>query len=143
MSLVEWCTSQGWPPEVGAFWDPYCKSALRGPASQVSAWAAIPFLGAEFQPTLTLPGGNAWLPLAFAGKVGLDKIKTGKTVVRVEQKGDVVLVGVVPTSEWAAAVNTVETLQAKSVIFAVPHYFARHVVSGLPADVVASKSAFG
>ncbi len=68
--------TKGFHPAVSDFYTRYAVDALDGTCSQVSAYTSISFLGAEYNPEFSYPGGNSgmlrhivkWLiPSAIAG----------------------------------------------------------------------------
>lgn len=122
MSLAEWVKGQGFDPKVSEFWDPYCRSSLGTTHDRVSAWAAISFLGAEFFPTLSQPGGNAYLTRALAGKLGGGIVKTGAFAVQVVNQGNEVHVS------YREAGDKITTVRAKSAIYCAPVFLARRVI---------------
>src|SRR5262249_4287536 len=117
MTLLEFVTSKGWDPEVSKFWDRYCRSALGTTHDKASAWGAVNFLAAEFNPTLSQPGGNAYLAKAISAKVGASRVKTNTFVLRAQIMGTEVHVSILEG-------ETVTTLRAKTVIYAAPRYIA-------------------
>jgi protoporphyrinogen oxidase len=126
MTLLEYVTSKSWDRAVSEFFDRYIRSALGTTHDEVSAWAAIGFLGAEFHPTLSQPGGNAYLSKALAEKVGADKIKTSATVVRAKIEGMEVHVSYIEA-------RAVRTVRAKTAIYAAPRYVAKYMLPDLVA----------
>lgn len=126
ITLAEYIAGKGWAPEVGQYFDPYCRSSLGTTYDKVSAWAAISFLCAEFGPVLSQPGGNAYLALMLAEKVGADKIKTGAFVLRAKNEGEEVHVSYMID-------GVVTTIRAKTAIYAANRYIAKHVLPDLGA----------
>jgi monoamine oxidase len=126
VTLAEYVASKGWAPEVSVFFDRYVRSALGTTHDKVSAWAAIGFLGAEFSPVLSQPGGNAWIALKFADLIGADKIKTGAIVLRAKNEGDEVHVSYMIDGE-------ITTVRAKTAIYAANRYMAKYVLPDLGA----------
>jgi len=119
VSFAAWVASRGWRPEATAFFDPYCRSALGMKSDEVSAWAAINFLQAEFGPTLTQPGGTAWLAEKLVALVGAQSLKLGRNIVRVVTADD----GVRVTTTDVEGQDP-RTLKARRAIFALPKYLA-------------------
>jgi phytoene dehydrogenase-like protein len=124
MTLAEYVASKGWAPEVSAFFNPYTLSAMGTTHDKVSAWAAIGFLGAEFQPVLAQPGGNGHLSNALAAKIGADTIKTGAFVLRVKNVGDEVHISYLEGDK-------VTTVRARTAVYAANRYIAKHVMPEL------------
>jgi protoporphyrinogen oxidase len=127
MTLAEYVAQKGWDPRVSEFWDPYARSAFGTTHDALSTWAAINFLGSEFHPTLSRPGGNAHLARALADKVGGFRIKTGAFVSQAVIAGAEVHVTYV---EGGVA----KTIRAKTVIYAAPRFFARYVLPDLAEE---------
>lgn len=126
MTLAEYVASKGWAPEVSEFFDKYCASALGTTHDKCSAWAAVGFLGSEYQPVISQPGGNSHLALALADKIGMDKIKTNAFVLRAKNEGDEVHVSYMID-------GAITTARAKTVIYAANRYIAKHVMPELGA----------
>ena len=119
-------SKSAWSAEVAEFYTPYCRSAFGTTPDKLSAWAAINFFGSEFQPSLSQPGGNAYLAQKFAEKVGADNIVTGAFVLRVKNDADKVLVSYLVG-------DAVKTIQAKAAVYAGPRYLAKYVLPDLVA----------
>lgn len=77
MTLDEYFNERGYEPAVSDFYTRYAVDSLGGKSTQVSAYTAISFLGAEYFPLFTFPGGTSgiarhllkWLiPQAINGK---------------------------------------------------------------------------
>jgi hypothetical protein len=126
MSLLDYVTSNGWHPAVSFFFDPYCRSSLGCTHDTVSAWAAICFLGGEFSPVLSQPGGNAYLAQKLVDKIGRDRFLTSAlTLLASETDGEVhvsTLEGGVPA-----------TRRAKTLVYAAPRFMANYLLPGLTA----------
>lgn len=126
LTWAEYVKSKGWDPAVSEFWNPYIRSALGATHDTVSAWAVLNFMGSEFQPAMSEPGGNAYLAKALTAKVGAAKIKTGATVIRATTQGMEVHVTYLENGQAT-------TIKAKSAICAAPLYIARHLIPDLAA----------
>lgn len=127
ITLAEYVAKKGWDPRVSEFWDLYARSAFGTTHDRLSAWAAINFLGSEFHPTLSRPGGNAHLAVALAGKVGESRIKTGAFVIQAKTVGKEVHVTYLVD-------GVAHTVRARAAIYAAPRYVARHVLPDLVAE---------
>ena len=127
VTLAEYVAKKGWDPAVSEFWDPYARSAFGTTHDKLSAWAAINFLGSEFQPTISQPGGNAHLARALAQKVGATRVKTGAFVIRAVIAGDEVHVTYLDA-------GVPRTIRARTVVYAAPRYIARHVLPDLVGE---------
>lgn len=114
-------------PEVLHYMDLYCRSALGGPVSEVSAYWGLNFYSGEFVPRYTAPGGNAAYGEALVAAVGPERLVLGATVIRVANHGD---------GAWVTYVQGDETVtvSARTVIMACSKQIAKHVVADLPAD---------
>lgn len=126
LTWLDYVKSKGWDPAVSEFWDPYIRSALGATHDTVSAWAMLNFMGSEFQPSMSEPGGNAYLAKALAAKVGESKIKTGATVIRATTQGMEVHVTYIENGQMT-------TIRAKTAICSAPLYIARHLIPDLAA----------
>lgn len=128
LSLTAYGAQKGWPPEVVAFYAPYCRSAFGCEPDELSAWAAINFFGSEFQPALSRPGGNAHLADALAALVGQARLAPGRFVLRAVNDA---ASGEVHVSVLEG--EAITTLRARAVVYAGPRYLARHVLPELAA----------
>lgn len=126
LTFLDYVKSKGWDPAVSEFFDRYIRSALGATHDTVSAWAVLNFMGSEFQPAMSQPGGNAYLAKGLAAKVGESKIKTGAVVIRAKTEG--MEVHVTYLENGAAT-----TIRAKTAICAAPLYIARHLLPDLAA----------
>lgn len=124
MTWAEYVQSKKWDPAVSKFWDPYIRSALGATHDTVSAWAVLNFMGSEFVPGMSEPGGNAYLAKGLAAKIGEAKIKTGALVIRATNVGMEVHVTYLENGKAT-------TIRAKSAIYAAPQYIARHIIPDL------------
>jgi protoporphyrinogen oxidase len=118
--------TKGWSPKVVEFYTPYCRSAFGADPDKLSAWAGINFFGSEFQPSMSQPGGNAHLAIAFAKKVGAANIKTKCFVLRIKNEGAEVHVSYLEG-------DVVKTVRAKTAVYAGPRYLAKYVLPDLVA----------
>jgi protoporphyrinogen oxidase len=126
ISLSEYVAQKGWDPAVSQFWDYYSRSAFGTTHEKLSAWAAINFLGSEFSPTLTQPGGNAYIAKMLTAKIGAERIKTKCFVAQAKIEGTEVVVSYLED-------GVPKSVKAKTVIYAAPRYIARHVLPDLVA----------
>ncbi|MBK8257960.1 MAG: FAD-dependent oxidoreductase [Polyangiaceae bacterium] len=127
VSFADYITkTKGWSQEVSDFYIPYCRSAFGVPPEELSAWAAINFFGSEFQPSMSQPGGNAYLAKKFADLVGAANIQTKCFVLRAKNEGDEVHVTYLKD-------NVSKTIRAKAAVYAGPRYLAKYVLPDLVA----------
>ncbi|GMV44154.1 MAG: hypothetical protein AMXMBFR64_58700 [Myxococcales bacterium] len=126
VTLAEWVASKGWDPRVSEFWDPYARSAFGTTHDRLSCWAAINFLGSEFLPILTQPGGNAWIAEKLEELVGSERIRTSAFVTRIANVDGEVHVTYLLDGEPV-------TVRARRAIFAAPRFTARRLVPELAA----------
>jgi len=120
--------SLGAPPHVRAFCEYYCWSSFGGAAEEISTYAALNFLTAEFGEILALPGGNAAIARALIAdldRLGVP-IATGRLAARVRREGDGIEVAALHGGE-------VERLPARACVLAVPRFIARRIVEDFPA----------
>lgn len=128
LSLAEYAAQKGWPPDVAAFYAPYCRSAFGCEPEELSAWAAINFFGSEFQPALSRPGGNAYLAGKLVELVGAANVRTGAFVIRAVNDA---ASGEVHVSVLDGDVAT--TLRARTAIYAGPRFLATRLLPDLVA----------
>jgi protoporphyrinogen oxidase len=118
----------GFPPEVTGLFDPYCRSCLGAGPQEVSAWAALYFLIAEFSAaggTATFPEGNARLVQALAGSLERP-VKTRQTVLGLKNHPDAVRLLV-----WDGDSRQPWCLEAGVVVLATGKFVTRRL---LPPD---------
>lgn len=127
ITFAEYIANKGWSSKVADFYTPYCRSAFGAAPDALSAWAAINFFGSEFQPSMSQPGGNAYLAKKFADKVGAANILTKSFVLQVKNDADRVLVSYMDKDD------VVTTLQAKAAVYAGPRYIAKYLLPDLVA----------
>lgn len=127
ITFAEYIAKKGWSSKVADFYTPYCRSAFGTTPDGLSAWAAINFFGSEFKPSMSQPGGNAYLAQKFAEKVGASSIVTKAFVLSVKNDADKVLVSYLDG-------DVAKTVQAKTAIYAGPRYLARYVLPDLQAS---------
>jgi monoamine oxidase len=119
----------GAPPHVRAFCEYYCWSSFGGSAAEISTYAALNFLTAEFGQILALPGGNAAIARALIAdleRLGV-QIATGRLAARVRRDRDGVEVAALHGGGG-------EHQPARACVLAVPRFIARHVVEEFPAE---------
>jgi len=117
------------PPAVRRFCKHYCWSSFGAPPEEVSTYAALNFITAEFGVIRALPGGNAGVAKALLEKLtgrGVN-VATGQLAVSVKNRDDGVEVVALRGDE-------VLRYHAKSCVFAAPRFMAAHIVDGFPAD---------
>jgi phytoene dehydrogenase-like protein len=124
ISFAQWIADKGWDPAVTEFFTRYCASALGTTPDAVSAWGTLNFLGSEFYPVQSQPGGNACFAQMLADKIGRAKIKTNAFVLRVVESAGEVHVTYLEG-------GTPVTVRAQSAIYAAPRHIARYLVPGL------------
>lgn len=123
----EWLAAQHAPPDVRTFCEYYCWSSFGGSADEISSYAGLNFLTAEFGPILALPGGNA----AIARALGDAVARRGVTVVTDRAVGAVRPAG---NGVEVAAFGTddVHRYRARACVVAVPRFIAARIVDGFP-----------
>lgn len=126
ITFAEYIAKKGWSSKVADFYTPYCRSAFGTTPDGLSAWAAINFFGSEFQPSMSQPGGNAYLAKKFADKVGAANIVTKAFVLQAKNDADKVLVSYLSG-------DVVTTIQAKTAVYAGPRYIAKYLLPDLAA----------
>jgi len=126
----------GAPPHVRMFCEYYCWSSFGGSASEISSYAALNFLTAEFGDILALPGGNAGIARALIADLerGGVEILTGRLAAGVTQAGGGVDVAALHGEE-------VHHYPARACVLAIPRFIAKHIVAGFPAERAAIADA--
>jgi protoporphyrinogen oxidase len=116
------------PPEVTAFFDPYCRSCLGAGPQEISAWAGLYFLISEFSPAFrvgSFPEGNARLVQALAAALA-KPVQVQQTVMGLKNHPDAVHLLV-----WDAGARRAWVLAAGVVIVATGKFVTQHL---LPPD---------
>ncbi len=119
---------QGLSPEVTGFFEPYCRSCLGAGPEEISAWAGIYFLIAEFSPTSRIgffPEGNARLVQALAAALN-KPVQVRQTVAGLKLNADSVHLRV-----WDGEGQRPWILEAGMVILATGKFVAHRL---LPPD---------
>ncbi len=113
--------------EAGAFARRYARSLFGVSAEEVSAWAGLVFMSADFGQTqnITWDGGPGIISERLADKIGRERILTGAMVEAVAQDA----AGV--TIEYERGGKR-ETARAKTLVMAAPSFVARRLIVGLP-----------
>jgi oxygen-dependent protoporphyrinogen oxidase len=138
-SFADWMLEEKkYHPAVKAFVDLYARSAFGAPSSrEVSTFAFLNFYCGEFYPRYTFPGGNALAAERLRDEIdaaGENRILSNATAVRIEPKGDKVIVTHVDKGGRFSAV------EAGVVLVASPKYISKHIVAGIPKDQSAAMS---
>jgi spermidine dehydrogenase len=140
----------GLHPAVADFYTRYTVDALTGTAQQVSAFSGISFIGSEYQPIFSLPGGTSgiarhllkWLvPAALEGTsadalvqspIRAAELDAAGSLVRVRQRAVALRAD---TSPGASVVyqrdGTFYRVAAKAVVLAGQGHTAQHLVGHL------------
>ena len=126
VSFQQWVSDNGWDPAVTQFFNRYCASAMGSTPEALSAWGMLNFLGSEFYPVMTQPGGNACWAKMLADKVGAAKIKLSSFVLRVIEEAGEVHVSYLDN-------GTPVTMRAKTAIYAAPRHMVHYLIPGLAA----------
>lgn len=122
-----WLDAQHAPPDVRTFCEYYCWSSFGGGASEVSSYAGLNFLTAEFGDILALPGGNGAIATALADAVGRRGVTvlTGMTAGAVRPVHDGIEVA-------AFRGDDVHRYPARACVVAIPRFIAARIVEGFP-----------
>ena len=122
-----WLAAQHAPPDVRAFCEYYCWSSFGGSASEISSYAGLNFLTAEFGEILALPGGNGAIATALADAVA----RRGVTVVTSMTAGSVR-----PARDGVEVAafrgQQVHRYPARACVVAVPRFIAARIVADFP-----------
>lgn len=115
------------PPDVRAFCEYYCWSSFGGTAEEISSYAGLNFITAEFGDILALPGGNAGIARAL-GRLARShgvRIVTGTAAGAVTQRRGSIEVA-------ALREDSVRRYPAKACVLAVPRFMAARLLAGFP-----------
>jgi protoporphyrinogen oxidase len=118
----------GFPPEVTGFFEPYCRSCLGAGPQEISAWAGLYFLIAEFSAAAgigSFPEGNARLVQALTASLARP-VKVRQTVVGLKNLPDAVHLLV-----WDDATGQPWRLEAGIVVLATGKFVTSRL---LPPD---------
>ncbi|HEX7897921.1 MAG TPA: FAD-dependent oxidoreductase [Planctomycetota bacterium] len=113
-------------PELKAYLDAYCQSALGGFTEDISALAFTNFYSAEVVERYAWPGGTGGASVILAEKVK-DLVRTGSAVVQVAQDADGVDVDYVRGGK-------LYRIRARQAILAVPLRVVDWIFPGLPEE---------
>jgi monoamine oxidase len=126
--------------EVRRFWDAFGPSNWGGDAASTSGLvgcAAYKWAGGADDPRWTFPGGMAGAAHHLAQWLAprlKERMKAGAATCRIEREGSGVVVRYLERGEPRA-------VRARTVIMAVPKFYASHVVAELPAAQVEAMQA--
>jgi len=123
------------PPDVRTFCEYYCWSSFGGSAAEISSYAGLNFLTAEFGDVLALPGGNAAIATALANLARTRKVRivTGAAAGRVTQDRNGVEVATLEA-------RGVRRYPGRACVLAVPRFMAARLLEEFPEsrrDIVA------
>jgi monoamine oxidase len=126
-NFAEFLAAHHAPQQVRQFCEYYCWSSFGGAASEISTYAALNFMTAEFGEILALPGGNAGVAHALANSLAKKgvTIATGTIAARVRSHGRTVEVAAIRD-------GVAHRYPAKACVVAVPRFIAARIVSGFP-----------
>jgi len=134
LDLMPWSHFlRGYPPEVIAWCDGFGRSNWGGSSSETSAMIGVGSIQeiatAGPDDRVTFPGGLGAIThrlAAILSRSHAERMCSGAAAVAVEQGRGYVAVTYVRDGK-------VQALEAKAVIVALPKFFARRIVAGLPA----------
>src|SRR5262249_43818954 len=110
-------------PALNAYLDLYARSALAAPSCrEVSTFALLNFYTSELVPRCPFPGGNALAAERLRDEIdaaGENRVLSNATAVRVEPKGEAVVVTHVDR------VGRFSAVEARVVIMASPKYISK------------------
>ncbi len=117
------------PPHVRTFCEYYCWSSFGGRASEISTYAALNFLTAEFGDILALPGGNAGIARALVDSLDpkLVAVDTQTMAIEVKETDGGVTVGAIEGDKP-------RRYAARAAILAIPRFIAARIVPAWPKD---------
>jgi protoporphyrinogen oxidase len=144
MTMADWLGRHGFTsPRLRWLVDYACRDDYGATAEHTSAWAGVFYFaarlkapGAEAQPLMTWPAGNARIVSHLYGRVS-SRVRLGWAAADVNPvAAGVEVVAVAHDSE------TVRGLRADRVIFAAPQFLARHLIRPYRSAPPAHLSAF-
>lgn len=117
------------PPAVRRYCRHYCWSSFGAEPAEISSYAALNFITAEFGTIRALPGGNAAIAAALLAALARRGVTlaTGHLVAAVADRGDRVAVVAVREAQPVSC-------EARACVFAAPRFMARRVIAGFPAE---------
>lgn len=110
----------------------YCWSALGGSVESISAFAGLNFYSEIAAPVYAFPGGNAAVGKAMMQKIqkaGAKRIKTGVAVTQIKPNESQTGYWV---SFWNVKTNEMTTVSCRTVVMAIPYFFAARLLPFLP-----------
>lgn len=116
-------------PQIIAFLDHYCLSALGAYSHEISASSGLYFLAAEFSPNDVLPGGNA-----RAAEQVLKRIQESIPAENIRSSSLVVNVKVNEQNAWVTYITEagkLHTIACNKVIMSCPKFVAARVIENL------------
>ncbi len=120
-----------YPPDLLHCIDAYCYSALGGSIREISAYAGINFYSEIAGSIYAFPGGNAAVAQRLVSaieKAGPNRMMTDVSVAKVIQRDHAVDIVYFSNAQPEELI----TVRAKQAILAVPFFFARRILAGLP-----------
>jgi len=129
ITLRNYLDSKGYPAPVNQFLNLMLSSRVGENGDNVSAWTALYVLSTLMAPAYTMPGGNALISEILRArclKARADSVMTGFTVVNVQNRPD--------GKVWVSGIladGSVQTIEARCAVMAVPKMFSKHAVQGL------------
>ena len=132
---------KGFHPAVSDYYTRFTIDALAGKTTQVSAYSAIDFLGAEYHPLFAYPGGNAGIAQRVAQWLISDRAPDlnpsllDQPTARVRIRQEAVMLRADITEKNASVIyfknGKMRRVTAKSVIIATQAHSAQHAVQHL------------
>ncbi len=117
------------PPHIRTLCEYYCWSSFGGRASEISTYAALNFMTAEFGDILALPGGNAAIAKALVDSFDakLVTVDTGTMAIEVKETDGGVSVG-------ALHGDKPRRYAAKAAVLAIPRFIAARIIPAYPKE---------
>jgi oxygen-dependent protoporphyrinogen oxidase len=125
----QYLAEKRYPASVTRFLTLLLSSRVGETGEEISAWIALYVLSSLLAPTYTLPGGHGAISDILRErclKARPGSLLTGFAVVNVQNRpdGKVWVTGVAPD-------GSLQTIEARCAVMAVPKVFAKHAVQGL------------
>ncbi|WP_434150425.1 FAD-dependent oxidoreductase [Methylocaldum gracile subsp. desertum] len=129
ITLSRYLADKGYPEAVSHFLKLMLSSRLGETGEDVSAWIALYLLSNLPVPAYTLPGGHGAISDILRERceaIRPNALMTGFTAIRVENRPD--------GKVWVTGCTddgSLQTIEARCAVMAVPKVFAKHAVVGL------------
>jgi protoporphyrinogen oxidase len=138
ITFSEFLNNEHYSSEFVQLVNAYCWSALGGSVDSISAYAGLNFYSEIAAPVYAFPGGNAAVAKAMAQKIqtaGANRIKTGVAVTQIKPNSDHSANEGFLVSFWNYQTNEMATVSCRTVVMAIPYFFAGRLLPFLPKAI--------